>query len=220
MTSLADLEIDLEDLKERGSSADEAVVDANALAEAVVGFIAERISEPDPLAEALDDVVRAASLAQQGYEEVRGRYGSNAPERETLIQLAGYWELRAAAARDEARVMRNMSALAAAVTAPATPPTSDLSVSSMKAATTSVAVAEVKPKSDLGTPQRDRRPEAGTGEVTRQATDDDLGSAEELKDAPFRKDSGARAIGAPTSSKGTEGNALGLNDVTRGKGQI
>jgi hypothetical protein len=234
MTSLADLEIMLNDLVEGGFARDEAVVRANELAEAVVEFIAGRTSGGDPPPEALDDVVGAAALAQQGYEGVGGRFDNNTPERGTLTQLSAYWEMRAASARLEASVVRNRSAMAATVAAPATP-TSRLRAFGTKAAasTTSVDVAEVTPKLDLGPSLRDRRPEARAGDVpTRQATGDDLGAAEQFKEAQSKQAQfkqavegiarrrGERGIDqASTSSKGTDPTALELSEVPRGKGR-
>jgi hypothetical protein len=227
VTSKTDLKILLNDLKEGTFTRDEAVVHANELAEAVVGFIAERTGGLDPSAEAFDEVGDAASVAQQGYEWVGGLVDNGTPMRDTLMQLSGYWEMRAASAHLEASVMRNRSATAAPVTAPTTS-TSDLSVPSTKAAgpTTSVDVAEVKPKLDLGQAPRDRRPEARSGDVrTRPSTGDGLGAAAQNK-RQFNQDvegiarrRGHRGFGeASTSSKGTDPTAPDLEPIeTPGK---
>ena len=122
MSSLARISLLLEDLKDElkdGRLEPAAgMIRANELAETVVDFIADLTVGPEPPTDMLDQVAEAASQAQQGYEAVRERLTADSPEQDTLGLLAGYWEMRAVAAGLEASVVRNRSAMLAAVPAP------------------------------------------------------------------------------------------------------
>jgi hypothetical protein len=225
MISLADLESLLDELTEGDLEPEEAVVAANELAEAVVGFIAERSSGEDPPAEALDDVVDAASLAQQGYEDVGDRFGKGSAERDTLIQLSGYWETRAASARLEASVMRNRSAVLVGTPTTSTP-TSPLQAASTKAdgSATPADLTEVSPKSGLGALGSGGRRGKRSGSVpTRQGRNVlELGSGEHFKEAiaGIARRSGRLGLDdASIPGKGTDPNAgtLGVDEAPSGK---
>ena len=216
MTSRADLDELLTNLKEESFAPGEAVILANELAEAVVGFIADRAGGHDPPADVLDDVVDAAEFAQKGYDEAATAFQKGSPERETLKELSAYWEMRAAAARYEAGVMRSRTMMAAEVATPATPasPLHASSSSKTAAPTTSVDVAEVTSEWDPGVTERDRRPEARAGDVlTRQAGGDAIGIGEQYKQdlkKIARGRGGLRVDEVSTASKGTDPTALGL----------
>ncbi len=121
MSSAAKISLDLkaleDQLKDGRLEPAAGIVSANELAETVVGFIADLTVGPAPPADMLDQVAAAARQAQQGYEAVRDRLAFDSPEQDTLGLLAGYWEMRAVAAELEASVVRNRSAMLAAVPA-------------------------------------------------------------------------------------------------------
>lgn len=220
MSSLARISLLLEDLKDELKDGrlepTAGMTRANELAETVVDFIADLTVGPEPPTDMLDQVAEAASQAQQGYEAVRERLTADSPEQDTLGLLAGYWEMRAVAAGLEASVVRNRSAMLAAVPAPepSAPallaPSSApalLAPSTTKVSTAATDLAEVGPGWGLGPPASGDRPETRPGDVPAPPGTEDFGTGAEVKHAlgGIRRPAGVLSIGkASTTAKGTD----------------
>jgi hypothetical protein len=214
MTSLADIESLLDDLvdelKHGGLEPEAALVPANELAEAVVGFVSALTVSPDPPPDMLDQVAEAVAFAQKGYAAVSERLPAESPEQETLGLLAGYWEMRTTAARLEASVVRNRSAVLAAVPAPETSssPLQAKATTKAGAPPTTSDPAEVRSKSGLGPLGSDDRPEADLGDDPfRPGTIEDFGTREQAKHrvSGFRRPPSDVGIDkAATTGKGTD----------------
>jgi hypothetical protein len=231
MTSLADIESLLDDLldelKHGGLESAAALVPANELAEAVVGFVAELTMSPDPPPDMLDQVADAAAFAHKAYAAVSDRLPDESPEQDALGLLAGYWEMRTAAARLEASVVRNRSAVLAAVPGSDTPVSPLQATPTTKAGTppTSTDLAEARSKSGLGQLGSDDRPEADLGDDPfRPGTIEDFGMREQAKHrfgGIRRPPSDAGIDKAATTGKGTDpldrARRLGLHKARKGE---
>lgn len=133
--TLADIEALVDDLEDGlFDRPEEAVQAANRVADLVVEVIEHLTALVDNgggapserVQAAYDELVEAAESAQRGYEAAQRAYPAGSVERDALILVAGYWQMRAATARLESSIAKDRSAMLAEMrpAAPAPPPRS------------------------------------------------------------------------------------------------